>query len=600
MFTTFGVLMKYSTKHIATRLSIFSFLCCLSAFNYSNAQKSEYKKAIDSLQKISKDIQYRNLDSALMVFSSLSNYYKLDNNIDKYNIIQLNVANCYNIQQKNNEALKIYNECSKYFMQKNDSVHLYTVYTGIAGIYYNLDDGDKDDGYKIVSYQKMAAQICNVNKYPNLKFTTLINLGNSFVRSKQYDSALQSYKQAEGILKFLKDSTFSNHLKIELAYLYYLEHKYELAINSASAGLRSNNGFDVRLTMRGFYILGVCYLDIKNFSKSELYLDSAVIMSKKIDSQRDTYEFLLDIVNLDEAVGDYKKATKDLHEILTLKDNIFELSKSKFTKELLVKYDTEKKDYENALLENENAKRSSIIKWQRVLIFVVALLSLAVISILFFYLRFRNRQQKKLMEKDKIDAELKALKAQLNPHFIQNIFQIITNQVNTNPAEVAGFLQKTSNYFRSVLNGTDKNIQSLEDEIIFTEKYLQFQQSLFGNKLTYNFNVADDVDSFGIIVPAMLLQPFIENSIKYGLQLYQKPMHIEIACTKDDKFLHISIIDNGTFLVNETVVNDKSFGNALIGKRLHLFYKDAINKPKLKANPVENNTGFKVEISLPL
>ncbi len=580
--------MKHFAKHILTVIFI---LCCTHSFT----QNSEYKKVIDSLQVQAKDMQYRNPDSAILLLTSLAHYYKLNGNIDKHNVTRLNIANCYNIQQKNNEALKIYVDCSKYFEDKNDSMHLYIVYTGIAGIYFNSNDSSK-----IVSYLNRASQVCDEKKYPNLKFTTVSNLGNWFVMAKKYDSAFYCYKQAAELLKFFNEPSYAYHLKLEYAYLYYVTHKYDLAIQYASDALTFSNSPDARHIMRGYYILGISYLDTKHYAKSALYLDSAIMMSKKINSQRDTYEFLLDVVRLDEAVGNYKKAAKDLHDVLSLKDSIFEINKNNLTKELLVKYDTEKKEYENQLLETENAKRNSIIKWQRALIVAVIVLSFISLGVLFFYLRYRSRQQKKLIEKDRVDAELKALKAQLNPHFIQNIFQIITNQVNTNPTEVAGFLQKTSNYFRSVLNGTDKNVQSLEDEIIFTEKYLQFQQSLFGSKLSYNFDVANDIDSFGIMVPAMLLQPFIENSIKYGLQLYQKPMHIELTFTKDKDYLNILIVDNGNFLVNDTVVNDKSFGNALITKRLHLFYKNATHKPKLTANPLEDNNGFRVEISLPL
>jgi tetratricopeptide (TPR) repeat protein len=559
------------------------------------AQKSNYKQVIDSLVKVSKDIQYKNPDSAIILFSSLANYYKLDNNLDEYHITQSNIANCYLIQRNNNDALKIYIECSKYFKQKNDSVHLYTVYSGIAGIYYNLNDPQK-----IAAYLQMATQICNVKKFPNLKFIAIVNLGNCFSMSKQYDSAFSCYNQAKEILSLIKEPIYAYQLKIQFASLYYVTHKYNLAIENALYALKSNNNFDTRLTMTAYNLLGLCYLDTKDFKKSRLYLDSSIVLSKKINSQADTYEFLLQKSKLNEVEGEYKSATEDLHQVLNIKDSLFEMNKTNLTKELLIKYETEKKDYQNKLLENENAKRNIIIKWQRVLIFLVAILSLTIFIILFFYLRYRNRQQKKIIEKDKIDSELKALKAQLNPHFIQNIFQIITNQVDTNPSEVAGFLQKTSNYFRSVLNGTDKSVQSLEDEIIFTEEYLQFQQSIFENKLTYEINLADDVDSFGIMVPAMLLQPFIENSVKYGLQLTQKPMHIKIDFEKDENFLNITIIDNGNFMINETIANDKSFGNVLITKRLFLFYKNAAQKPSLTAKPVENNNGFIVEIKLPL
>lgn len=563
--------------------------------HFAQAQKNKYKTEIDSLVKATKNIQFRNPDSAILLYGSLANYYKLSGNLEGHYVAQSDMANCYMISHRLNESLDIYLDCASYFNKQNDSPHIYKVYTGIAGVYFDLGDFDN-----VARHLKMASDHCNAQKFPTLKFISLVNIGSCYVSLKKYDSAFYSYRQAEALGPALNNPHFDYQLKVEIANLYYLSGEYDKAINNSLEALRLNKNFDVRLAMTAYHILGVSYLAKRVFDKSAVYMDSALTMSKGMSSQRDTYEYLLNLIQLDTMTGDFKKASRDYFAALTLKDSLFEINKTKLTQELLVKYETEKKEYENKLLENENAKRSSIIKWQRVLIFFVALLSIAIIGILFFYLRYRNCQQKKAIEKDKIQAELKALKAQLNPHFIQNIFQIITNQVNTNPAEVAGFLQKTSNYFRSVLNGTDKNVQSLEDEIIFTEKYLQFQQSLFVGKLSYSLDIADDVDTYGIMVPAMLLQPFIENSIKYGLQVSQQPMHIELTFTKNQNFLLISITDNGHFLVNDTVVNDKSFGNALIEKRLNLFYKDAAIKPTVKSKPLEGNNGFKVNISLPV
>ena len=196
-------------KHITKTILILCSICC---FNFANSQKSEYKKIIDSLKKVSDEIKYKNIDSAIIVFTNLANYHKLDNNINSYYITRSNLANCYLIQQKNNEALEVYLDCAKYFKKNNDSVNLYTVYSGIAGIYFNLNDEEK-----VISHLKMATQICNAAKFPNLKFIVNVNLGNCFVLSKQYDSAFQCYQQANGLVKYLKEPNYAYQLKVEFA-----------------------------------------------------------------------------------------------------------------------------------------------------------------------------------------------------------------------------------------------------------------------------------------------------------------------------------------------------------------------------------------------
>ena len=561
-------------------------------FGQSNTKQNSI---YDSIKKVASSIQFNNPDSAIILYSNLCKYYQSEKNLYDYYSIQIRLASCYSIQQKNIEALKVYDDCTKYFSEKKDSVKLYSVYSGIAGVCYNLNDNKKT-----IQYLEMSEKVCNPNKYPDLKFISLLNLENCFLMTNQYDSAFKCCEEANKILKFTKDPTFGYQLKSKLALLYYLKHQYNLSIDNARSALSLNKNRDKRLSMDSYKAIGLCYLDTKNYALSDLYLDSALMMSKFINSKKEYCEILQNKFRVDTLTHNYKRGCENLLNIIDAKDSLFETNKNSLTNELLVKFQTEKKEAENRLLEVENTKRTKIIKWQQVLIVIIIILSIAIIGILFFYFRNRNRQQKKAIEKDRIDAELKALKAQLNPHFIQNIFQIISNQVRINPSEVEVFLQKTASYFRSVLNGTDKSVQSLEDEMIFTEKYLQFQQSLFRNKLIYNIEIADNVDTFGIMVPSMLLQPFIENSVKHGLQLSQKAMSVDIKCFKDDKYLYIEIVDTGNFVVDETIINDKSFGNALIIKRLHLFYKNSSKIPKLFANPVDGNNGFKVEISLPL
>ncbi len=550
---------------------------------------------IDSLINKAKSLQYKNVDSAILLYEIASDYYKSNDFLHLFYATQINIANCYAIQQKNNEALKVYESCLKYHSATKDSVHLYQIYSGMASVSYNLNDSKKT-----IDYLKMANDVCDVNKFPVLKFNGLLNLENCFVMNQDVDAAFKCLNEAERLLNVVKVPIYTYHLSLKYSYLYYLKKKYSTAIDKALVALQFKGDFDKRLIMEAYNILGLCYLETKQYDKSEIYLDSALVLSKAINSKLDYSKILESKFRLDTSAHNQKKAINDLLEIVATKDSLFEMNKLNFTNDLLIKYQTEKKDADNKILAIENEKRSAIIKWQRFLNFTILISSLLLIVILFFYLRYRNRQQKKEIEKDKIAAELRALKAQLNPHFVQNIFQIISNQVKINPSEVAVFLQKTANYFRSVLNSTEKSVHNFEDEIIFTEKYLQFQQTLFKDKLTYSIDDLHKIDSFGIIVPAMLLQPFIENSIKYGLQFSQKPMHIDIHFYVDERYLYISIIDDGHFETNETLSNEKSYGFSLIGKRLDLFYRLNKNKPKISSNSINDGNGFKVEISLPL
>lgn len=586
----------------AKNILVLMLVCCTcfcvnSAFTQSKDEDASIDATvINSLEELTKSIYYTDPQKGVYLIDSLCNYYLRFNKTNEYYVAKIRLAHCYTFLQRDYQAINIYESCLKYFSQKKDSLRLYHIYTGIGNTYYNL----KEERIAILNYN-LACCFCNEVKYPHHEFLTLLNAANCYAKNNQFDTAFFYYKNAEKLLKFSKKKENSYRLRLSYAYAHSRSKQYKLAIQEANQALAYyRKESDVHSVMLGYEILGLSYLGLKNFKLAKTYIDSTAVLNNQFGSAKDSYDIIEDYYRIDTAMQDYKSANKHLLQMFVLNDSLYKRDKVELTSDLLIKYETERKEAEKEIFKKENEKRQSIITWQRRLIVLTVILSFLIICILFLYLRFRNKQQKKLAEKEKTASELKALKAQLNPHFIQNVFQIIANQVVINPTEVSVFLQKTSNYFRSVLNGSDKNVQSLEDEILFTEKYLQFQQSLFQNKLTYNIEVDNNIDSFDVMVPTMLLQPFIENSIKYGLQLSQQPTHITINFSKDETYLIISIIDNGVFASNATSVNDKSFGNALIAKRLNLFYKDAIHQPKLQSNALDDNLGFRVDISLPL
>ena len=262
---------------------VFCLLFCSSL----NAQKRSNKINVDFIKKKAISIQFINPDSAIILYKDLCEYYQNDKNLDEYYTTQIRLASCYSMQQKNNETLKIYEDCKKYFTQKNDSLNLHNVYSGIAGVCYNLNDSKK-----AIQYLEMAEKMCNANKHPNLKFISLLNLENCFVMTNQYDSALKCCLQAGKLLNLTNNLSFEYGLKSRLSLLYYLKHQYNLAIENALTALRLSKNLDKRVAMDAYKVLGLCYLDTKQFAASNLYLDSAVLMSKLINSQKDYFEIL--------------------------------------------------------------------------------------------------------------------------------------------------------------------------------------------------------------------------------------------------------------------------------------------------------------------
>lgn len=563
----------------------------------AKAQKAKIDtNIVNTLVKQTKSIHNINPELGIKLLDSLCGYYLQLGRTNDFYITKTNLGHCYNVLQKNLQAISVYESCTKYFIEKNDSLYLFHNYNGIGNVNYNLKNYVKAN-----EYYALAGSFCNEFKYPQHKFLAYQNFANSFIELGKFDSVFVYYKKAADLLPVLQKTKpeLPYRLKINYAYAYYKSNQYQLALKDAESIInfyRSRN--DISFLMRIYEITGLSYLGLKKYDKAKKYIDSTYFLNNQYKSLSNAYDIVEDYYRIDTSLHDYKNANIHLRQMLTLRDSLFEENKTNLASDLLIKYETEKKEAEKDLLELENEQHERIIKLQKFLIILIVILSAIIILSLYLYLRYRNKQQKQLFDKEKIETELKALKAQLNPHFIQNIFQIIANQLLLNPEKVGAFLQKTSDYLRSVLNNSDKNQQNLEDELLFTEKYLQFQQSIFSDKLTYEINIANNVDSIGIKVPTMLLQPFVENSIKYGLQISQQPTHILITVKNDNQYLSIVIIDNGRSNKIVSNENKKSFGNSLVERRLKLFYQKSKYPPKFHTQYL--NDGFEVNIAVPL
>ncbi|MFY7884134.1 MAG: tetratricopeptide repeat protein, partial [Dolichospermum sp.] len=285
--------MNYRSKNIIKIIVVVFSIVCLS--NCIIAQTTN-KKAIDSLLSKASELKYDSPDSAIIIYNKLIDYYKQKSNLDDLYVTQIKLASCLSIQQKNNEALKVYEACLKYYQQKNDSVNLSSVYSGMAGVCYNLNDSKR-----VIAYLEMASKVCNVNSQPKLKFINILNLENYYVLTEQYDSAYKCCQQASKLLSIIKDSVATYQLKIKLTYIYYVKHQYKQAIENGLAVLNFSNNSDKRVSMSAYSIVGSSYFALKDYQKSRVYLDSALDVSKRINSLRDYREILQSKFMLDTA-----------------------------------------------------------------------------------------------------------------------------------------------------------------------------------------------------------------------------------------------------------------------------------------------------------
>ncbi|MDF1696177.1 MAG: histidine kinase [Saprospiraceae bacterium] len=176
------------------------------------------------------------------------------------------------------------------------------------------------------------------------------------------------------------------------------------------------------------------------------------------------------------------------------------------------------------------------------------IIGLGICSVLYFIYSYRIKTKLNHERLNTQLAELKneALRAQLNPHFIFNALNSIRSMILLDKKEESiEYLGHFSSMVRDVLNySKEKNIP-LSKEIEFNVNYIQIEQLRFSQKFTYEIQVQDNVDVGLIKVPAMVLQPFIENAIWHGLLHKEGDAKLSIYISILSNLLHIKIEDNG-------------------------------------------------------
>jgi LytS/YehU family sensor histidine kinase len=128
------------------------------------------------------------------------------------------------------------------------------------------------------------------------------------------------------------------------------------------------------------------------------------------------------------------------------------------------------------------------------------------------------RRKETEMRLEKAEGELKALKAQINPHFIFNCLNSIHHFIQSQePQQASDYLIKFSKLIRYVLESSAKNWVSLEEELEANELYLQLEQLRTKHAFSFEFSSGEDISLSNTFVPPMLIQPFLENAVWHGM-----------------------------------------------------------------------------------
>ncbi len=331
------------------------------------------------------------------------------------------------------------------------------------------------------------------------------------------------------------------------------------------------------------------YIELKDYVNAARMADSALyyrIKDKNPAYLAESYEL---IARIGLETGDYKKAYDYKEKALAITDSIRNVKKIKEVAELEKKYSQEK---------NENKIKDLARQKQVYLLLAIAgLLGLAVLG---FFIR-----QQSLKNKQKIlETEQRLNRARMNPHFFFNaLTSLQLHALEENDGKtLAGNISKFSHIMRETLESTYKEYVTIAQEKDFLEEYMELQSIRIPGQFRFAVTYASTIEPEDTIIPSMILQPFVENSIEHGFAGIDYTGQVDIHFDQAPGELLVRISDNGKGLLTGPKENNEHISRAsqIIKDRIYLLNVKLRTKASFSIDNNAQEKGVTVLIRLPL
>lgn len=318
--------------------------------------------------------------------------------------------------------------------------------------------------------------------------------------------------------------------------------------------------------------------------------------------------FYLGLKDAYQLKGDFAGAMESADSAYTIELRNYKAIEALKIAELQKKYETDKKDQSIRELNEQNKSNEAAIKQQR---WTLVLLTLVFLGILFFfyniYTQQRLKEKNRLLksENQRLNIEQRLLQTQLNPHFIFNAIANLQSLISSGHIdEPVCYLNSFSSLLRSVLEQSRKDFIELSEELNSLTNYIRLQQMRYEGAFEYQISVDKDLSIDRVLIPPMLIQPFVENAIEHGFRLISSGGLLKISFKKVDKILLIQVDDNGRGIVSNDVYKQKkqSLAQVILRERLALLFPLPEQHAKFAVNDKKEGEGSGVtaEISIPL
>jgi sensor histidine kinase YesM len=203
---------------------------------------------------------------------------------------------------------------------------------------------------------------------------------------------------------------------------------------------------------------------------------------------------------------------------------------------------------------------------------IIALLIVIAVHALLYYQNFRASELAQSSLKTQLaQAQLRALKMQIHPHFLFNTLHSISSLVLEDPPKANSMIARLGDFLRLTVDNSEQQLVTLKEETEFLRCYLDIEQVRFGERLTVAFDL--EPQTLSAEVPHLILQPVVENAIQHAIAPRAARGHINIEAKRLDSLLRVAITDNGPGISsNAKLLGKKCVGLSNVRTRLQQIY----------------------------
>jgi sensor histidine kinase YesM len=215
---------------------------------------------------------------------------------------------------------------------------------------------------------------------------------------------------------------------------------------------------------------------------------------------------------------------------------------------------------------------------------IIALLIVIAVHALLYYQNFRASELAQSSLKTQLaEAQLRALKMQLHPHFLFNTLHSISSLVSEDPPKANSMIARLGDFLRLTVDNSEQQLVTLKEETEFLRCYLDIEQVRFGDRLTVAFDL--EPQTLAAEVPHLILQPVVENAIQHAIGPRAAGGHINVEAKRLNGLLRVAISDNGPGISsNDRLLGKKCVGLSNVRTRLQQIYGSDFRFELMNAN----------------